>query len=146
METVAAIISTSMQNHSHTATSGAARRSDPVLCSHTQQVYILLEDIVSNISPAPALARPVHLEKSSPGQSHSLPDHWEQYQDVKLPELENGEIPTHLYRWVGLAEKARRTISAEAREEAVKFWQDENHDEAEEATDDEKNIVAETKL
>ena len=45
-----------------------------------------------------------------------------------------------------MAEKARRTISGEAREEAVKSGQDENHDEAEEATDDEKNIVAETKL
>ena len=64
----------------------------------THNRFILLEDIVPNISPAPALARPVQLEKSSPGQSHSLPDHWEQYQDVKLPELENGEIPTHLYR------------------------------------------------
>ena len=52
----------------------------------------------------------------------------------------------HLYSWLGLAEKARRTISGEAREEAVKSGQDENHDEAEEATDDEKNIVAETKL
>ena len=43
------------------------------------------------------------------------------------------------------SEKARRTISGEARKEAVESVQDENHDKAEEATDDKKNIVAETK-